>query len=89
MNFRRGFFRLWIVLTVLWIVGMSWAKWDTLLGRPWTFDWPQGGESWKPPLIVPRGRAVMLITLPPLGLLGFGCALFWVAYGFRRKNLEQ
>jgi hypothetical protein len=84
MNFRRGFFRLWIVLTVLWIAGSLLAEWDALLGRPWTLDWPQRGES--APVIPSRIRAVMFITLPPLGLLGFGYAVSWVAYGFHKKD---
>ena len=33
-----------------------------------------------------RDRAVAVIVLPPLGLLIFGCVIFWVGRGFRRPR---
>jgi hypothetical protein len=33
-----------------------------------------------------RDRAVAVIVLPPLGLLIFGCMIFWVGRGFRQRR---
>jgi hypothetical protein len=30
---KRGFFRLWVILTVVWIAGGAWLFWDDLTGK--------------------------------------------------------
>jgi hypothetical protein len=55
VNLRRGFFRIWIVLSVLWVIGVSIASYDEVV-RAFTAakdltrsgDWMGDvGLSWK------------------------------------------
>ena len=39
MNLKRGFFRLWLLLAVLWVGATVWSFYDDLLERPWTLNW--------------------------------------------------
>jgi|GraSoi_2013_60cm_1033757.scaffolds.fasta_scaffold77235_1 hypothetical protein len=92
MSIRRGFFRLWLVLSALWIASGVCLFWDHLSGklRP---DEIAAQASAHPPedhilttaLDGARKRrihAIEFVLLPPFGLLVFGCASIWVAGGF-------
>jgi hypothetical protein len=94
-SMRRGLFRLWVVLTVLWIAGGAWLLWDDLTAKLRPEDLA-ANASVNPPL--PGGfiletilddvhkrriHAVELVLVPPLGLLVLGCLGFWVGRGFR------
>jgi hypothetical protein len=95
MRIRRGFFRLWLVLSVIWIAGGAWLLWDDLTGklRP---EELAAQATFNPP--IPEGyilalilenvhercrRALQLVLLPPLGLLALGGAGFWIVRGFQ------
>jgi hypothetical protein len=92
MSIRHGFFRLWLVLSALWIASGVWLFWDDLSGRLRP-DEIAAQTNARPPQghILPtilngvrerRIHAIEFVLLPPFGLLVFGCASMWVAGGF-------
>jgi hypothetical protein len=52
MNIRRGFFRLWICISVCWILASGWVLRDDLyFGEPWTMtrsDCPSDIDKTRP-----------------------------------------
>src|SRR6266545_2014516 len=72
----RGLFRLWLVLSVLWIGGvgvMTWPAFDPdayLEGRPQPIRWS-------------AAEAALLSFAPPAFMLALGSALVWAFRGFR------
>jgi hypothetical protein len=89
MSIRRDFFRLWLVLSALWIASGVWLFWDNLSGklRP---DEIAAQVKVHPPeghilttsldgLRERRIHAIEFVLLPPFGLLVFGYASIWVA----------
>ena len=81
MNYRRGFFRAWVLLTVLWVVGVAYVSGPDLypefklIGPPGTHD------PWDSLL-----RSTAVAFLPPLALLALGAMLGWAFSGFRRQT---
>jgi hypothetical protein len=92
MSIRLGFFRLWLVLSALWIASGIWLFWDDLSGklRPDEIAaqanaHPPEGHILTTALDGARERrihAIEFVLLPPFGLLVFGCASISVAGGF-------
>jgi hypothetical protein len=99
LRVARGLFRLWLVLSVLWIGGVGIAKWRT-------FIYPEvvvceEVEAPPPGSCLPRSiillldpewdkdrRAAFQFTLvlalvPPAFVLALGSALVWAFRGFR------
>jgi hypothetical protein len=95
MRVRRGFFRLWLVLAVIWIAGGSWLLQDDLTGKLRPEELAEQARLNPPPpegfvldttlenVHARRRYAFELVLLPPFGLLAIGCAGFWVARGFQ------
>jgi hypothetical protein len=92
MNLRRGFFRLWLVISILWIGAATWFLWDVVFD-PWADFLPikngtVGDETALPdaPWVIAatagRRYALTLIFIPPIALLGLGLVSLWVARGF-------
>ena len=84
MNWTRGLFRAWLVLSALWLVGCIWAlDYSCFLGaegRPWCRWWvvsPLSQSTYVHRLLV--GLA------PPIGVLLIGFAVLWIGRGFRSK----
>ena len=70
INWRRGMFRIWILLSIAWL--MAWLIYFTIFGI-------QGGfKAQQEYLAIP----VTLIG-PPIALLLFGMAAGWAFRGFR------
>jgi hypothetical protein len=86
LRVARGLFRLWLVLSVLWIIGVAVVTW-------WTFpsdgspDWSMILSPETPPWAVPEREAVLFATvlalIPPVFVLAVGWALVWAVRGFR------
>ena len=94
-RYVRGFFRVWIVLSVLWVgcVGVkTWNKFEDWKG--FVPDEPQPGA----PILsfddlIPHGNIdylllhapefISLSILPPALILAFGAASVWAFRGFR------
>lgn len=104
INVGKGLFRLWVVLTVCWIMPLTWVKWNDL---DWNnrYDLPplpcpdlpsplQGCELWQ---LEHKGKsrsehrfdAAQMIILPPTLLLLLGLAGVWVLRGFNRNSNQQ
>jgi hypothetical protein len=93
MSIQRGFFRLWLALSALWIASGAWLFWDDLSGKMRPDEiaaqanvHPPEGHILTTALDGVRERrlhAIEFVLLPPLGLLVIGCASVWVAGGFR------
>ena len=71
MNWTRGFFRLWAVVSSCWVIGTTIGYWDDLVGQSCCSDGWSG-----------RMEAIGMILLPPASLMLFGFALVWIAKGF-------
>jgi hypothetical protein len=69
INWRRGVFRVWVLVTAAWI--MSWAIYYILFAL-------EGGFSASNLLAIP-----VLLFGPPIALLIFGVATGWAFRGFR------
>ncbi len=91
MNIRRDFFRLWLVLSALWLASGIWLFWDDLSGKLRPDEvaaqikvYPLEGHILTPLDGVRKRRihAIEFVLLPPFGLLVFGSASIWVAGGF-------
>jgi hypothetical protein len=96
LRVARGLFRLWLVLSVLWIGGVGVVTW-----REYPDDWvrvcgegePPGTRGCLPPgfVIDPRPfwadpaihRGIVLAVVPPAFVLALGSALMWAFRGFR------
>ena len=96
LRVERGLFRLWLILSVLWIGGVGIAEWRT-------FIYPKivvceeveatAPESWCLPrsLADPQNKdqlaafqfALVLALVPPVFVLALGSALVWAFRGFR------
>ena len=75
MNWRRGLFRLWLMLVVLlWAPLAAYATYEEYTRWPAQFaqHWPE--------------TTVALIVGPPLALFLLGYALLWIGRGFRPKT---
>ena len=98
MNWRRGLFRLWLVLSLCWIVLVGVHNWNDLSSREMTSDltkWSNEalekasrGEALSvsdyPPDWPRRLAAGGYIIGPPFAALLLGYVLIWVGRGFRR-----
>jgi hypothetical protein len=99
MNWTRGLFRLWLVLSVLWIGGVAAMTWQALPAG--TFidanPPPPGYEIEKPRADLPvapwieAGRAevraaALVAFIPPGFFLLLGAALIWAGRGFRAER---
>ena len=74
LRVARGLFRLWLVLSVLWIGGVGVWTWLTAKNQAY---W--GGLSSIEKVWV----AVVLALVPPAFVLALGLALVWASKGFR------
>jgi hypothetical protein len=72
MNWNRGFFRVWLVLSLAWIGLIG------LMGFLWGAAGLLGGKA---------GAADLLGTMvvPPVGLFVAGFAILWALAGFRKS----
>ena len=96
MNWRRGFFRLWIVLSLLWVAGAS--HYYQLIEHG--CGPIKGGEQygwycnsgWYPVddnvgyEIVPFDEALAWTIGPPVGVLLLGFLMFRISRGIRRAS---
>ena len=95
MNFARGIFRLWAVITLVWVASMTWIAWDEITFQPhkeaasssdpnaWWLNSPT-----SPPADTTDESgniaALKLAFGPPALLLLLGLAGMWVVRGFKR-----
>ena len=77
MNFPRGLFRLWLVLSVLWIGGVVCLTWHDL-------QLPRSGPFNDLIADAVIGRGIKVALIPPVVILAIGSALVWAFKGFRR-----
>jgi hypothetical protein len=93
LRVARGLFRLWLVLSVLWISGVAIVTWPAfdpmkLLAteeHPYTghFD-PDAFIAGRPqPIRWYAPQAALLSLAPPVFLLALGSAFVWAFRGFR------
>jgi len=69
LNWRRGFFRLWILASIAWVLG--WSIYVVIAA--FRGGWGSSGDFFA--------VAVILVG-PPLALLAFGLAAAWAFKGF-------
>jgi hypothetical protein len=91
MNLRRGFFRIWIALSVLWVALSTWLIWESCVrdsdGYLWCSvldgDWIMELRyfGWRDGL-----RIATAVLSVPVGLLIIGATSFWVKRGFSNSN---
>lgn len=97
MRIARGFFRLWVVLSVLWVGTIGTITWQNLLDSrqvklvssddpPW--DQPPPGSVEKTTLTRSENirHGAELAVLPPLIVLAIGTAFGWTFRGFAKDR---
>jgi hypothetical protein len=98
MNWKRGLFRLWLVLSLCWIAPMVALVWGDLGSHEITPDYTkwsaetlakaERGETLSvsdyPPDWPGRLATGGIIIGPPIAALLLGSALLWAGRGFRR-----
>jgi hypothetical protein len=67
-NVARGLFRLWLVVSVLYVILM--------VGDIWNVSQRIGRIEW--------GHAAAVLLLPPIVVLAVGAAFVWAFQGFSR-----
>jgi hypothetical protein len=88
LRVARGLFRIWVVASIVWLVGWLWYVWATcktdnerLLYCYTSFfdDWMQRGDFtfWYYAKLIATGMVV------PIVVLALGSALVWAFKGFR------
>ena len=85
MNVRRGLFRLWIVLSAIYIatvIVLGWAPVEYEIDR-----WRQNPSSGDPGQLI--GSLFGIALIPPLIVLAIGAALVWAFSGFARSPSRQ
>ena len=70
INWRRGLFRLWLLLSISWLMG--WAVYLIM-------KWIQGGFT-DPGMVL---DLPVLLLGPPVALFVFGAAAIWALRGFK------
>lgn len=84
MNWTKGFFRVWIVGSLLWILLIGWVMgvpaWQSI-GCPDAGPWCQYGQ--QSPAEAFRELAITALGFP-LAVLAIGSALTWALKGFRK-----
>lgn len=93
VNWRRGLWRAWIVLSIIWVslvvvvVGVAFGWWVDSTGFGYTDLVVSGSNSPPDDLVSPDnvriGRVLLVAVVPPLLLLMSGAATFWIISGFR------
>jgi hypothetical protein len=90
MNIRAGLLRLWVVLSILWVLGNAWLSWDALAGNCPDVSDPNGinfcelAHEFGASLFEERVRALGFAFGPPILVLLLGLSLLWVASGFSK-----
>jgi hypothetical protein len=70
INWRRGLFRIWLLISMAWVLG--WSVYLMLYAIQGGFD--QGARVYELPV---------LLLGPPVALLAFGSAAIWALRGFK------
>lgn len=70
INWRRGLFRIWLLMSMAWVLG--WSVYLVLYAI-------QGGFDHGAPLF----DLPVLLLGPPIALLAFGSAAIWALRGFK------
>jgi hypothetical protein len=83
MNWRKGLVRLWIAVSLLWIIFFSIHRLSDSINLPTFAEPPQQGQD--------TTQFVALVIGPPVAMLVFGFGIWWIVDGFRdephrRKN---
>jgi len=73
LNWRRGLFRVWVLLSAAWLMG--WMLYLTMYGL-------RGGFKTTGDLIV----IPVLLFGPPIAMLLFGLAARWALLGFKAED---
>ncbi len=80
MNTKRGLFRVWVVVSLLWGIVVGWRQARCLIGTggPNCVGFPYDLTSES---IV----AAMFAIVPPVAVLLLGYAVLWAVKGFRSE----
>jgi hypothetical protein len=100
LRVARGLFRLWLVLSVLWIGGVGYVTWRTFVYPEIVIceevEAPAEGSclprslvrelqpEWDEDQRAAFQFALVLALVPPAFVLALGSALIWAIRGFRR-----
>lgn len=84
MNIRRGLWRAWAILSLLWVALVAWSvDIPCLMGMN-----PTGTKDWCEAALVNPGpiwaEALTVMASGPLISAAAGLAIAWVVAGFRR-----
>jgi hypothetical protein len=90
MHLQRGLFRVWIAISVLWMIFATWASWKVLFvpaTKLCTAADIAGDGPCHSATTSDRLYALETIVAPPIALIALGFGAFWlvrwVGRGFR------
>jgi hypothetical protein len=78
IRWRRGVFRLWLVLSVVWIAFVAFVTWDDARNRAWDYR----REAYPVLADVNFAFGVTFGLIPPLLAGALGIAAAWIVQGF-------
>lgn len=78
MNWRRGLFRAWLVLSIAWVVVLE------VLLKVTAGIWFPVDVSFRPAHLPEAMGIFVVFIIPPIGVFLVGLVLVWVSVGFRR-----
>ena len=82
MNYRRGFFRIWVALSLAWMAGAWWlAQASSGLSCMW-----EAGPWCDYRMVSDLQTGLVALFAAPAALLAIGLAASWIIAGFRRRR---
>ena len=83
MNWQRGLLRLWLVLSVVWIVFVGWATNVKCAFGPVSVSWGCHGYGRDPYAWESAWPILVEVFGIPLAVLVIGAGLVWAMRGFK------
>ena len=90
LRVARGLFRIWIIVSIVWLVGWLWYVWATC--KPVTgnelllYCYTSFFDDWMGPVpftFLDYAKLIATGMVVPIVVLAFGSALVWAFRGFR------
>src|SRR5262249_13430539 len=81
-----GLFRIWIVASIVWLVGWLWYVWATCDGNERLYCYTSFFDDWMAPLpltFLDYAKLIATGMVVPIVVLALGSALVWAFRGFR------
>jgi hypothetical protein len=92
LRVARGLFRIWIIASIVWLVGWLWYVWATCIptaGNELLLCYTSFFDDWMtavPLTFLDYASIIATGMVVPIVVLAFGSALVWAFSGFAAKR---